>query len=73
MTPEAIAALIIGALQELESNGIITIGGWDPAKVGSVLATLGTVLSKAFAASPSASPNAPGQSTPPGTQTPVGS
>ena len=62
MTLEAIGALVIAALQELESAGAISIGGWNPAQVNQVLGAIGSILQ----AVPGTG-GLGGQSTPPGT------
>jgi hypothetical protein len=66
MTPAALAAAIVSLLQTLESQGVITIGGWPEQAVTQALTDIGAALAAAFTANPAASVNAPGQSTPPG-------
>lgn len=44
MNPAIVAPLILSALQALESDGIITIGGWAASDVTAVITALSTVL-----------------------------
>lgn len=65
MTPEALAAAIIAALTGLESQGVISIGGWAAQDVDAVLSAIGGVISTIFTSAGNGGMG--GQSSPPGT------
>ncbi len=45
MTPFSIISLILTAVEELEKNGIINIGGWGPAEVDGAIEIIKSSLS----------------------------
>lgn len=69
MTILEVVALVVTALQELETKGVIKIGGYDPNVVNQILATIEGVVAKIFSGP---SPGGQPKDSTPGTNLPTG-